>query len=61
MCSTGLVVQEAELKGILSPAAWQHLVFSYVESLDGSTLTGTVSWTSVNDLDMQTHDDVIVI
>ena len=42
VCQAGLVVQEAELKGIISPGTWQHLTFSYVESLDGSTLTGTV-------------------
>ena len=36
------MVQEAELKGIISPGTWQHLTFNYVESLDGSTLTGTV-------------------
>ena len=38
----GLVVQEHKLPGVMSPDRWQHLVISYVEGLDGSTLTGKV-------------------
>ncbi|WAR10400.1 LYST-like protein [Mya arenaria] len=36
----GLVVKESKLSGVISPGKWQHVVISYIEELDGSTLTG---------------------
>lgn len=38
----GLVVKETSLPEVLSPGKWQHVVLSYLEDLDGSTLAGKV-------------------
>lgn len=38
----GLVVKEASVPEVLSPGKWQHVVLSYLEDLDGSTLAGKV-------------------
>ena len=38
----GLVVRETVLTNVLSQSRWQHVVLSYVEALDGSTLAGKV-------------------
>ncbi|XP_052767805.1 lysosomal-trafficking regulator-like isoform X2 [Mya arenaria] len=39
----GLVVKESKMSGVISPGKWQHVVISYIEELDGSTLTGKVN------------------
>ncbi|XP_053374768.1 lysosomal-trafficking regulator-like isoform X2 [Mercenaria mercenaria] len=38
----GLVVKESRLSGVMSPDRWQHLVISYKEGYEGSTVMGNV-------------------
>lgn len=40
----GSVVKETIVPEVLSPGKWQHLIVSYVEELDGSTVVGKVGF-----------------